>query len=75
MSDRIQRAQERLRIAADLYQLGQREGGGNPYRLAKLLCGGARIMAEREGHEDLAQWASDCADLCFEARWSFGGAS
>ncbi len=75
MSDRITRAQTRLRIAADLYQLGQREDGGSPYRLATSLCDRARRMAEREKHKDLARWASDCADLCFDARWSFGGAS
>jgi len=75
VSDRLERAQTRLRIAARLYQLGRAEGSGILHRLATSLCDGARIMAEREGRTDLARWASGCADLCPHDRWGFGGAS
>jgi len=59
-TDRIPRAQERLRIAARLYQLGAQEPSDGLAKTAMPLCDGAR-------------WADGCGEVAYDA-W-MGGAS
>jgi hypothetical protein len=72
MTERIARAQECLRLAARLYQLGQREPSDGLAKMAMQLCDGARLMAEGEGRLDLARWADGWGGVAFDA-WMGGG--